>query len=50
VIHVRQEISSVAEKQLDSGEELSSSNLVVIDVKCILESPLLSPLVYVKPA
>jgi hypothetical protein len=49
-LHVRQEIFSVAEKQLDSGDELCSSNLVETDVKCILERPLLPPHVYVKPA
>jgi len=35
-LHVRQEFSSVAGKQLDSGEELFFSNLVVTDDKCIL--------------
>jgi hypothetical protein len=49
-LHVRQEFSSVAEKLLDSGEELCFSNLDVTDVKCILESPLFPPHVYVKPA
>ena len=49
-LHVRQEMSSAAEKQLDFGEQLSSSNLVVTYVKCILESPLFAPHVYVKPA
>ena len=49
-LHVRQETSSVAEKQLDSGDELCSGNLVVTDVKCILKSPPLPPHVYVKPA